>query len=50
MHAPPRPNISPLDGYQHFGEVDIDAATRAMTVRLRDLNGEVLWSTVLPAP
>lgn len=50
VHAPPRANITPLDGYQHFGEVDIDAQTKAMTVRLRDLDGIVLWSTTLPAP
>jgi hypothetical protein len=43
-------NITPLDGYQHFGEVDIDVETRAMTVRLRDLDGVVLWSTTLLAP
>jgi alkaline phosphatase D len=50
VHAPPRANITPLDGYQHFGEIDIDAETKAMTVRLRDLDGVVLWSTTLPAP
>lgn len=50
VHAPPRANTSPLEGYQHFGEVDIDAESRAMTVRLRDGAGVVLWSTVLPAP
>jgi alkaline phosphatase D len=50
VHGPPAPNTSPLDGFQHFGEVDIDAESRAMTVRLRDLDGAVLWSTVLPAP
>jgi hypothetical protein len=33
--------------YRHFGEVDIDAASRAMTVRLRDQQGAELWSTVL---
>ena len=50
VHAPPRANITPLDGYQHFGEIDIDAETRAMTVRLCDIDGLVLWSTTLPAP
>ena len=50
VHAPPRANTSPLEGFQHFGEVDIDGESGAMTVRLRDLDGAVLWSTVLPAP
>jgi alkaline phosphatase D len=50
VHAPPAPNTSPLDGFQHFGEVDIDGDSRAMTVRLRDLDGTVLWQTVLPPP
>lgn len=49
VHAPPRPNTSPLEGYQHFGEVEIDAYTRAMTVRLRDQDNTALWSTTLPA-
>jgi alkaline phosphatase D len=49
-HAPPAANTSPLDGFQHFGEVDVDPASAAMTVRLRDQDGGVLWSTVLPAP
>jgi alkaline phosphatase D len=47
VHAPPAPNTSPLDGFQHFGEVDIDGQSGAMTVRLRDLNNSVLWSTTL---
>jgi alkaline phosphatase D len=47
VHAPPRANTSPLEGFQHFGEVDIDGESRAMTVRLRDLDGAVLWSTSL---
>jgi alkaline phosphatase D len=49
VHAPPHANASPAEGFQHFGEVDIDPHSRAMTVRLRDLDGEVLWSTALPA-
>ena len=48
VHAPPHPNTSPLEGYQHFGEVDIDAGSRAMTIRLRDQDNAVLWSTPLP--
>ncbi len=49
QRAAPYPNASPAEGYQHFGEVDIDQHTRALTVRLRDLDGEVLWATTLPA-
>jgi len=50
VHAPPRANISPLEGFQHFGEVDIDGHSRALTVRLRDQDNVVLWSTTLPDP
>ena len=47
VHAPPRANASPLEGFQHFGEVDIDARSRTLTVRLRDQDGTSLWSTTL---
>ncbi len=30
VHAPPAANTSPMDGYQHFGELFIDGATRQM--------------------
>jgi alkaline phosphatase D len=46
-HAPPAPNTSPLDGFQHFGEVEIDGRTRELTVHLRDGRGAALWSTTL---
>ncbi|MCT2586624.1 alkaline phosphatase D family protein [Actinophytocola gossypii] len=46
-HAPPRANLSPLEGYQHFGEVDVDGGTGDLTVHLRDGRGESLWSTTL---
>jgi alkaline phosphatase D len=49
VNAPPRANMSPMEGFQHFGEVDIDPVSRAMTVRLRDLDGAVLWQRELPA-
>jgi alkaline phosphatase D len=42
--APPHPNTSPAEGFQFFGQVSIDAASRIMTVRLRDSGGRVLWS------
>lgn len=49
MHAPPAANTSPLDpAYQHFGEVDIDGHSGALTVRLMDASGAVLWATTLP--
>jgi alkaline phosphatase D len=50
VHAPPVANTSPADGYQHFGEVRIDAATGAFRVDLRDREGVSLWSTTLAAP
>ncbi|GGS41942.1 alkaline phosphatase D family protein [Actinokineospora fastidiosa] len=47
VHAPPRANLSPLEGFQHFGEVDIDGATGELTVHLRDGQGTALWSKTL---
>ncbi|WP_289008403.1 alkaline phosphatase [uncultured Thermomonospora sp.] len=45
--APPRANASPAEGYQFFGQVDIDARSGVMTVRLRDLDGAVLYTQAL---
>ena len=47
--TPPRPNASPLEGFQFFGEVNIDGDSRALTVDLRDLTGASLWSVTLDA-
>ena len=49
MAAPPAANTSPLDGYQFFGEVGIDAQSREFTVHLRDIRGKSLWSKTLSA-
>ncbi|MEW2330467.1 alkaline phosphatase D family protein [Micromonospora chersina] len=50
VHAPLRANTSPAEGFQHFGEVEIDGGTAALTVNLRDRTGASLWTTTLPAP
>ncbi|GIF26478.1 alkaline phosphatase D [Actinoplanes tereljensis] len=50
VHAPPVANTSPADGYQHFGEVEIDGHSGDLTVYLRDREGVSLWSTTLAAP
>jgi alkaline phosphatase D len=47
VKAPPQPNAAPNTEYMFFGQVSIDAASRVMTVRLRDVTGTVLWSTDL---
>jgi alkaline phosphatase D len=47
VHAPPVANTSPAEGYQHFGEVEIDAHSGDLTVYLRDRDGVSLWSTTL---
>ncbi|WP_280335059.1 alkaline phosphatase D family protein [Nocardia wallacei] len=44
VHAPPTQNSSPLDGYQHFGEVFIDGASRELTVDLRNAAGASLFT------
>jgi alkaline phosphatase D len=46
-HVPPRANTSPLEGFQHFGEVNVDGGTGALTVDLRDGQGISLWSKTL---
>ncbi len=40
---------SPATEFQFFGQISIDAASQAMTVRLRDNSNTVLWSKELPA-
>ena len=45
--TPPAPNSGPASGYQFFGEVNIDAGTRALSVTLRDLTGAALFETRL---
>lgn len=47
VKAPPAANTSPAQGYQFFGEVDIDAETETFTVSLKDLDGAVLFSKAL---
>ena len=47
VSAPPVANTGPWGGYQFFGQVAIDAGTRQMTVRLRDIDGKVLFETDL---
>jgi alkaline phosphatase D len=42
--APPVANTSPADGFQFFGHVAIDGWSKAMTVSLRDLDGNVLFT------
>lgn len=49
--APPpgKVNLSPLSGLQFFGQVNIDAASRDMTVALKDIDGAVVFSKTLSA-
>ena len=50
VNAPPAANTSPAAGFQHFGEVNVDGASGALTVDLRDRAGVALWSKTLAAP
>jgi alkaline phosphatase D len=51
VNAPPRANMSPLEGFQHFGEVEILGETGELTVRLRDQDAGILFSKSLaPQP
>jgi len=45
--TPPRANTSPAEGYQFFGQVEIDGRSAALTVHLRDLDGASLYSVTL---
>jgi alkaline phosphatase D len=49
--APPKgqSNLPPSANYQFFGQVDIDARTRAMTVALKDSTGATLFAQTLEA-
>ncbi len=42
-------NLSPYAGLQFFGEVNIDKVSQAMTVDLKDLNGDSVFSKTLNA-
>lgn len=46
---PGQANLSPLSGMQFFGEVNINAATKVLTVDLKDMTGESLYSVPLKA-
>ncbi|MFI9172393.1 alkaline phosphatase D family protein [Streptomyces lincolnensis] len=47
VKAPTVANVSPAEGYQFFGEVDIDGGSGELTVRLREQDGTVLFTKVL---
>jgi alkaline phosphatase D len=47
VQAPPAPNTSPAQGFQHFGEVEV-APDGELRVTLRGQDGRELWSTTLP--
>ena len=42
--ASPSPNLSPLAGLQFFGQVDIDGNSLVMTVALKDIDGDTLFT------
>ena len=45
--APEQANWSPCKGLQFYGQVDIDAYTAEMTVTLKDIEGEAVYSKTL---
>ncbi|MGW0232199.1 alkaline phosphatase D family protein [Actinopolymorpha singaporensis] len=47
VHAPPRQGASPMEGWQHFGEVEIAGDSGELTVRLRDQEANVLYARTL---
>lgn len=47
VHAPPAANSSPLDNFQHFGEIEVAGHSKELTVHLRDGRGASLWTKTL---
>jgi alkaline phosphatase D len=45
--APPAANTSPAAGFQFFGEVEIDARSRRLSVTLRDVEGAGIYTKTL---
>jgi alkaline phosphatase D len=43
-----KPNRSPMDGYQFFGKLHVNARTRALVASLHNLAGDSLFSVELP--
>jgi alkaline phosphatase D len=48
VKSPTVANASPATEFQFFGQVKIDAASKALTVHLRDNSGASLWTKTLP--
>jgi alkaline phosphatase D len=42
--SPNLPPLSPLSGLQFFGQVDIDSESLVMTVALKDIDGDTLFT------
>lgn len=47
VKAPERGNVAPSEGYQFYGQVDIDGDSGELTVRLREEGGAVLFTRTL---
>ncbi|BBG03640.1 MULTISPECIES: alkaline phosphatase D family protein [Pseudonocardia] len=47
VRGPARDGASPLEGFQHFGELDVAGDGSSLTVHLRDQTGASLWSRTL---
>ncbi|MFI1966281.1 alkaline phosphatase D family protein [Streptomyces pathocidini] len=47
VKAPTRANVSPAEGFQFYGEADIDGHSGELTVRLREQGGAVLFTKTL---
>ncbi|MFE6780191.1 alkaline phosphatase D family protein [Streptomyces sp. NPDC057702] len=47
VKAPAKANVSPAEGGQYYGEVEIDGGSAELTVRLREEGGAVLFTKVL---
>lgn len=44
---PDRPNLSPMSGFQFYGDIKIDRDTKQLTASLKDIDGREVFSRVL---
>jgi alkaline phosphatase D len=49
QRVPPVQNASPFAGFQSFGQADIDRRTATLTIRLKDIDGNVVFTQELEA-
>ena len=44
----PKPNRPPIEGFQFFGTLKLDARDKTLTARLHNLAGQIIYAVELP--